>query len=309
METQIKTSGGVKNFFINLGAIVALGVIIGHLINLLFTVIDKAYPLINGYNYYGSYSISWPVATLIVSFPIYILLMWLLEREYVKEPDRRYVGVRRWLTYLALFVAGLAIAGDLITVLYYFIDGQEITTGFLMKALSVLVISLAVFFYYISDVLGKLNSVSRKVWAIVALIIVLGSIILGFAVFGSPRTQQLLRYDEQKVNNLRMLDDQIKSYVQTNKSLPDKLTDISSYNTQFQIDQQTQKQYEYEKISDTTYNLCAEFNKRSGGDPYISDRYDHPAGRFCFKKVIDLKNPYSNKDSVNQVIGDIYYKK
>ena len=193
METQTKTSA--KDFFINLGAIVALGVFVGNLISLLFTVINKAYPTTTSYSYsyYGSYSISWPVASLIIVFPIYILLMWLMEREYTKEPEKRYVGIRKWLTYITLFLAGFATTGDLITVLYYFIDGQEMTTGFIMKVLSVLVVALAVFFYYISDIMGKLNVMSRKVWTLVSLLIIAGVIVWGFSVLGSPRTQQLLK--------------------------------------------------------------------------------------------------------------------
>ena len=39
METQTKTSGGARDFFINLGAIIALGVIVGNLIHEFIDVI------------------------------------------------------------------------------------------------------------------------------------------------------------------------------------------------------------------------------------------------------------------------------
>ena len=81
------------------------------LVDLLFTVINKAYPQIsNGYDYTVSQSISWPVAILIVFFPIFILLMWLLEKEYKKFPEKQNTGVHRWLTYITLFISGLVIA-------------------------------------------------------------------------------------------------------------------------------------------------------------------------------------------------------
>ena len=148
METQTKTSA--KDFFINLGAIVALYTTVISLINLLFTVINTAYPKIqNGYNYYGSQSVSWPVATLIIFFPIFILLMWLLEKDYITSPEKQNSGIHKWLTYITLFISGLIIAGDLITVLYYFIDGQELSAGFLLKVLVLLVIATGIFSYYI----------------------------------------------------------------------------------------------------------------------------------------------------------------
>src|SRR3989344_8467627 len=80
-----------KDFFINLGAIVALYTVVVTLLNLLFTIINVAYPKVTSYySYYpGSQSISFPVATLIIFFPVYILLMWLLERGYFSEPEKK----------------------------------------------------------------------------------------------------------------------------------------------------------------------------------------------------------------------------
>lgn len=312
METKMDSTSSpranAKDIFINLGAIVALATIVGNLISLLFTIIDKAYPTVTGYNYYGSYSISWPVATLIIFFPIYILLMWLLEKDYKLQPEKRSFSVRKWLTYITLFFAGLAIAIDLVTVLYCFIDGQELTAGFVMKVLSVLVVALAIFFYYIYDSIGKLNATSRKVWTIAALVIILGSVIWGFSVLGSPRTQQLLRYDEQKVNDLQNMNNQVINYYSGKGVLPKTIQELQNLNYYVaqNVDPQTQKPYEYQKTSDTTYNLCAEFNKASDDKningnmtapipiyyPYGGTTWTHPAGHHCFTETIN-PNAYS----------------
>ena len=295
MESNQKPKSNAKDFFLNLGAIVALGTIVTNLINLLFTVINKAYPAITSYNYYGSYSISWPVASLIIFFPIYILLMWLLEKSYAMEPDRRHVGIRKWLTYITLFLAGLSIAGDLVYVIYYFIDGQEMTMGFIMKALVVLVIALGVFFYYISDSMDKMNRMSRKVWTGVSVIIILISIAWGFSVLGSPRTQQLLKYDEQKVNDLMNVNNEVTNYYAQKGTLPSSLTDMSTQYYTVVTDSQTGKPYEYEKTGNAAYNLCAEFNNASqdATQPNIYARpigyqtWTHPAGHYCFTQTIN----------------------
>jgi hypothetical protein len=179
-----KPKTSAKDFFLNLGAIVALYTTIISLINLLFTVINRAFPRINDYYGFSSPSISLPVATLIIFFPIYALLMWVLERGYVAEPEKRGLSVRRWLTYITLFVAGLTLAGDLVTVLYFFLDGQELTVGFLLKVLSVFILAGMVFWYYISDVRGKTTSKSRLVWFLAACCLLLAAIIWGFAVLG-----------------------------------------------------------------------------------------------------------------------------
>jgi len=307
METQTKTSA--KDFFINLGAIVALGFFVGNLINLLFTVINRAYPLTTGSYYYGSSSISFPVAALIIFFPVFILLMWLLERGYSKEPEKRNLGIRKWLTYITLFLAGLAVAGDLVTVLYYFIDGRDITTGFILKALSILVISISIFFYYISDVIGKLNGTSRKVWTGVAFVIILSSIVWGFSVLGSPRTQQLLKYDEQKVYDLQYINGQVQNFYANKKVLPNTMEDMMSSGDYYisQVDPQTKKPYEYKKTGDLSYELCAVFNKPSSVEsgrqgyttPVTFSSWQHKEGEYCFKQTINL-NMYSKTIPVYQ---------
>jgi Domain of unknown function (DUF5671) len=296
MEPQTKTSA--KDFFINLGAIVALYTTVVSLLNLLFTIINNTYPQItNGYNYYGSQSISMPVATLIIFFPIFILLMWLMEKNYKVEPEKKHLGIRRWLTYITLFIAGLTLAGDLVTVLYYFIDGQELTVGFLLKILSVFVVILTVFLYYISDIREKLSFRSRKIWALVSLIIIIASIVWGFVVLGSPWTRRQINYDMEKITALQNISSSVQGYYNNEGKLPQTVSDITSFNGASDYlnftDEQTGKQYEYIKTGDTTFSVCADFNKKSTQEnltqsyvPVTINLTIHPAGHYCFKEVV-----------------------
>ncbi|TSC70763.1 MAG: hypothetical protein CEO12_139 [Parcubacteria group bacterium Gr01-1014_46] len=293
----MKSKSNVKDFFLNLGATISLYTVVGSLVTLLFSVINKAYPQItNGYYYFGSSSISWPVSILAIFFPIFILLMWLLAKDYDSDPERKNAGVHKWLTFLTLFIAGVALAIDLITVLYYFIDGQELTTGFILKVLVLLVITGGVFTYYISDIRGKLTPKSRNMWRIFAFVIVLGSIVWGFSVLGSPRTQRLYKYDQQKLSDLQNLNSQVQTYYATNSKLPNNVDELKAaayYGSM--VDPQSQKPYEYVKTGTLTYSLCAEFNKASDEQltnnqayPYYGDViWTHPAGRHCFEQKIN----------------------
>ena len=304
-QSNVHPRTSAKDFFLHLGTMVALYSTAISLVNLLFTVINKAYPQIGGGYYYtlsSSYSISFPVSMMIIMFPIFVLLMWLLEKGYIKEPEKRNLGIKKWLTYITLFISGLITAGDLITVVYYFIDGRELTTGFLLKVLSVLAISLAVFMYYITDIREKLTSTSRRIWTAVSLVVILGAVVVGFSVLGSPRTQQLIKYDEQKVNDLQYISNEIGYSFQDKQILPEKLLDIpvlKNYGQpSFLTDKQSGKPYEYRKTGDSTYELCAEFNKEStqqndtypvyGGDGMTN--WSHPAGKYCFTKSV-FKTP------------------
>lgn len=295
-EPSTKTSA--KDFFLNLGTMAALYTIVISLLNLLFRVINVAFPqTLDSYSYYEGSSISFPVATLIIFSPIFVLLMWSLEKIYAIEPEKKHLIIKRWLTYITLFVAGTVLAGDLVVVLYYFIDGQELTAGFLMKVFAVLLVALSVFMYYISDIREKLTKVSQRVWAGITLAVILTSIVLGFTVLGSPGTQRLIKYDNQKISDLQNLQWQIMNYWQTYGMIPEGWTNMMT-------DHQTQKPYEYKKTGDLNFELCAEFNHKSMMNQKQSltlmqteyptkegvmrnDNWEHGVGKKCFEKIID----------------------
>ena len=78
--------GTAKDFFMQLGAIVTFYASAIALITLLFEVINFAYPKVTNYYQYYSPSISFQVATLIVAFPLFLLLSWLLQKSYASQP-------------------------------------------------------------------------------------------------------------------------------------------------------------------------------------------------------------------------------
>jgi hypothetical protein len=88
------------------------------------------------------------IASLIVAFPIYLLTMRILLHGVREQPERLESGVRKWLTYIALLIAAGTVIGDLVTFLTYFLRG-DLTTHFLLKVLTVLVIAAGVFAYYL----------------------------------------------------------------------------------------------------------------------------------------------------------------
>jgi hypothetical protein len=296
-----KTSA--KDFFLNLGAVISLYTVIGSLISLLFTVIQSKFPQSSTYGYdyaytsmyMGAQSISWPVAMLIIVFPIFLTLMYLLGKEYsTPGQEKKHTSIHKWLTYITLFIAGITIAGDLISVIYYFIDGQEMTTGFVLKVTVVLVIAIGVFWYFISEIRNKLSQKERMVWRILACIIVIGSIAIGFFVLGSPRTQRLYKYDTEKINELSSLTYSIENYYSIHAKLPSDLSLLAVSGYPRIVDMQTSKPYGYEILSATTYNLCADFNKNTPeyitNSTYGNYPWVHPAGTYCFTQVIKPGN-------------------
>jgi hypothetical protein len=290
-----------KDFFFHLGVIVALYIGAISLIQLAFRIIDVLHPNIVTGVYYGSTSISWPVATLIIIFPIFILLSWFLNKDYRMYPEKKNLGIRRWLVYITLFVAGVVIAGDLIALLYTFLNGEEITTGFTLKVLAVFLVAGSIFGYYISDLRGKASSKTNKLSAWASGIIILLLVIVGFSIIGSPHTQRLRRIDSQRVSDLQGIQWQIVNYWQQKQKLPDSLDQLNDSISGFRVptDPQTGKPYTYIKRKTTTaepptFDLCSDFNLPSanGSKPYPigrteNDNWEHLKGATCFGRNID----------------------
>jgi hypothetical protein len=102
--------------------------------------------------YYRStaYNISTELASLIVAFPLYAWVLRWIGRGIEANPEKARSGVRKWLSYLALFIAAGCVIGDLITFLAYFIRG-ELTTRFVLKILVVVIIAGGVFWFYLTS--------------------------------------------------------------------------------------------------------------------------------------------------------------
>jgi Domain of unknown function (DUF5671) len=122
-----------------------LGSLAFQIINRLFpdpAVVDRA-PYVRD-------AMRWSVASLVAAFPVFLYLQWSIERAVRLDPAKRDSKVRRWLTYLTLFVAACALIGDLTTLVYYFLGG-ELTTRFLLKVTTIAAIAGTCFWYYLSD--------------------------------------------------------------------------------------------------------------------------------------------------------------
>lgn len=88
--------------------------------------------------------IRWSISLLVVTFPVFAFVTWSNDRALRADPTRRLSDVRRWLTYLTLFVAAAFLIGDVTGVVYNLLGG-EITTRFVLKVVTVAAIGAAVF--------------------------------------------------------------------------------------------------------------------------------------------------------------------
>lgn len=291
------------------GALVGLYGSVTSFITLIFAYINQAFPdaLTQGYYNYDPYSgsIRFAMASLIVLVPVTILLLQLIRRDITKDHGKADLWVRRWALFLTLFLAGLAMVIDTITLINYFLGG-ELTTRFVLKVVTILLVAAAVFMHFIADYWGywiKFPGRARSVGIAVGILVIL-SIVSGFFIIGSPAQVRLQRFDGQKVSDLQNIQWQIINYYQSKGELPESLSEVADPLSGNVVpnDPQSSEAYGY-RVTRAPYSfeLCATFNTDSTADvpnpsiarPYAmemgveGENWAHAVGEKCFSRTID----------------------
>ncbi len=301
-----------KDFFLWAGAMVAFYWSVIAFIFLTFDYINYVFP--NTLSYYPvdpyQSGISYEMASIIVLLPIYMLLMRLIRGDMARDPSRKEIWVRRWALILTLFVAGIAIAVDLITLLTTFLNGEALTTAFLLKVLIIFLIAAGVFMHFIADLRGywDLFPMRKRYVGVGVALLAVATIVAGFFIVGTPQQARLARFDAQKVSDLQNIQSQVVGYYQAKQKLPGAIADLNNslnYGP-VPVDPQTGASYVYQPGEGLSFKLCADFNAQSRVSPSAlapetrpvaptpvgmksapMDNWQHGAGQVCFDRVID----------------------
>ena len=296
-----------KDFFLWAGAMVSLYWSVVAFIFLMFDYINYAMP--NPLSYYPNdpyqSGIPYEMASIIVLFPIYLVLAWIIRRDITQDATRAEIWVRRWVIILTLFIAGVTVAVDLIILLTTFLRGDEITLAFVLKVLVVLLVAVGACMHFIADLWGYWGKypARRNAVFVGVLVLAFGTIAAGFFIVGTPGAARLSRFDDQKVSDLQNIQYQIVAYYQLKQKLPASLTDLndSISGPTIPTDAQTKQSYEYHINNPLSFQLCATFNKKtsvtSGSTGYLTpaveygmkgaDNWQHETGHNCFYRTID----------------------
>ncbi len=138
----------------------------------------------------------------------------------------------------------------------------------------------------------------------VVCVVVLTAVIAGFLIVGSPAQERLRRFDQQRVQDLQMLQSELINYWQNKGVLPEKLAKMEDATRGVAIphDPQSGADYSYRIVSKESFELCADFAKPTDSEetgypskfmrplPYGSgadSNWQHESGKKCFLRTID----------------------
>lgn len=128
---------------------VALGMTSWHLTDLGIKLVDLWMPrTVEAWRAQGiHYQLRWDISALIVFFPLFLLLQLREQKRMRSDPARSRSAVRKWFGYITLFLASMALLGDLLTAIYTFLRGQ-FTTAFALKVAIVALVAGVIFAWF-----------------------------------------------------------------------------------------------------------------------------------------------------------------
>ena len=316
MDQISKVKSSPRDVFMHIFMIVLLYMSAASFLTIAFQSVNILFPdQINEFRFSGAPDrIRWAVSAIIVVFPVFLWASRFLYRDISKNPEKGELRIRKWLLYFTIFAAAGFVIGDIVSLIYNFLQG-ELTVRFALKIFFVLLVAVSVFGYYLHDLKKRAGEFSKNtkifIWGVIALAI--ASVIVGFIFAGSPFKQRLLKFDNQRISDLQTLQNQIVNYWIQKKRLPVSLDDLRDSISGFvpPHDPQTSAAYTYRTTSALGFELCADFKLSSKDNYYYRERFsiapravsyidspagplpaevdtwDHPAGNHCFIRTID----------------------
>ena len=286
-----------KNFSIQLGSLICLYVSLGFFTALLFSLINLYFPD-PAQSYWeierAAETIRFTIAMVIVFFPTYIVLTRVVQKTRRTETDGAYLNLTKWLIYLSLLAAGAVLLGDLVSVIYTFLNG-EVTVRFLLKVAAILFFFGLAFFYYLKDVQGYwlTREKQSQAYAITVTLMVMTALAVGFTKIETPTEVREARIDNNQISDLRDIQWGIEEYYLANDELPASIAAVYGVES-IPTPPDDRPDYIYRQIDERAYELCATFSEASAQDEHPRNRpfqeknfnWYHEEGEWCFERSV-----------------------
>ncbi len=235
----------------------------------------------------------WGASSLLIAFPVFLFASRLIARSLAREPEKRNSGVRRWLTYLTLFIAALVLIGDLVVVVSSMLGG-ELATRFLLKAAVVFAIAGVVFGHYLGglrrDEDEPKSGHGTAGFGRVGAACVLLSLVVALFAAGSPQRARTRELDQRRLRDFEAWSQHLRTYYTQQGELPATLEEamrVPYASPQLALqDPETGVPYEYTVLDSVTVRLEAQFASQDSVGPYgdaPSPFWAHPPGPYGFR--------------------------
>ncbi len=302
-------NNSAKFAFLYLLSLVALGFVAINTGQVVFMYINKYIfdAVVQEGGYFSSSILKFAIASLVIATPIYYLASRFIYKSLYKNELDKESGVRKWLTYLIIFISFLVMIGSLIAVLVQFLNGM-LGIRFILKAVTILVIAGIVFAWYFYDIKREvLENDKGKVQTIyfyASLLVVVAVFVSSLFIVESPKVARNRQIDQNIINNFNQIDGGLNSYYQIYKKLPSSLDALRAEYKYLTNDifknAVNQEVFQYKVLGDRDYELCATFftdasqvdqiGKPRDSSYYNDPRWSHGIGYQCLSQKVQAIN-------------------
>jgi hypothetical protein len=296
--------GSAREAFLYIVYFSLLGMVAAQTGALAFAFIDQRFAdalADASYYSYATTGLRWSVAALLVGFPIFLFLGWRLAAVKRRDPERRRSRVHAWLTYVTLIFAAGALIGDLVAIVFQFLNG-ELGTRFAAKAGVVGVISAAILWNYSRDVErhSARIDVAGRALALAAILIVGALVIWAFTIVRSPAAARDRLADEQRLARLIEATRLVDCHFTYAGALPDNLDAMGAFLAEHAqrlpvadgcaatvpVDPVSGAAFPYRTIDADTYEICATFEFGWPEADASGAREWRPGGHYAYPAVV-----------------------
>lgn len=342
MQTDMKIKA--IDIFLYLGIAISLVTSVTSILQVLFTAINRKFPdLLNDFYYVdvSQSDVRFAIASLVVMFPIYILISWYVGKDIKKFLYKQDIPVRKVMIYCTLFITILTLIGTLVSVIYTYLGG-ELSVRFGLKAVAIFVVALALFAYYYYSLRRDYSKPSKLpvLITLLATIFVIGSVVWSISIVGSPAEMRAKKIDSTRLSDISRIQQEILNRIQVTDKLPASLTDLDNVFQGYKVpvDPITGKAYGYkinqqpvvklnyttnkkEMVTQAVFELCAAFdtvrnvNSRgqsypvpSKGGDFTSDSFYSAANYYYEGDISPFWNHDKGETCFKRIVSpDMYY--
>ncbi len=299
-------NNSAKFAFLYLLSLVALGFVSVNVGQIIFQLINKYIVDILSQNNaaFSSDILKFAIASLVIATPTYYFCNKFIYGSLYKGELDKESGVRKWLTYLIIFIAFLVMIGSLIAILVNFLNGA-LTTQIILKSLTTLVISGIVFSFYFYDIRREKTADYKdkiiKIYFFASLAVIVLTFVASLFIVESPQVARNRQIDQRVLSNFNELDNNLSNYYQIYKKLP---ADFSALKAEYKYisddllkNPKTQEMFTYQVKGDREYELCATFLTDASANIqnkdmayYYDTRWPHGIGYQCLTQKVQIFN-------------------
>ncbi len=139
------------------------------------------------------------------------------------------------------------------------------------------------------------SQLADRAFVITSLILVILAIGAAFKILGSPAQQRRVSLDQARVQDLGNIARQLKIRAEETSAAESKLPEQLPEELNFVRDPVTDEPYDYQRLSESTYELCATFAANSSeyarDESWFDSQWRHPAGRYCYEITASSETP------------------